>query len=57
LKKVIAWVMLIVSSAGLILSSPWIRVIGKQEPPLVLALSWFAWVFAAVDALLIEHKD
>jgi len=57
MKKIIAWFMLVGSSAGLVLSSPWVRVIGKEEPPLVLALSWFALVFAAIDALLIEHSD
>jgi hypothetical protein len=57
MKKIIAWIMLVGSIAGLILSSPWIKIIGKEEPPLVLALSWFALVFAAVDALLIEHSD
>lgn len=57
MKKVIAWVMLVGSTAGLILSSPWVRLIGKEEPPLVLALSWFALLFAAIDGLLIEHSD
>ena len=49
--------MLIAAATGSLLSTPWIGVLGENEPQLVLQLSWFALLFAAVDGLLIEHND
>lgn len=49
--------MLIGSVAGLATSVwPW-RFYAQQEPTVVLALSWGALLFSAVDALFIEHSD
>lgn len=47
--------MLIAAVIGDALS--WFEVIGKGEPKLVLHLSWFALIFSALDAVLIEGKD
>lgn len=44
--------MLLGSIAGSALS--FVGVIGDKEPQLVLQLSWFALVFASLDAILIE---
>lgn len=54
MKKVVAWVMLIGAILGSVLS--FVGTIGAREPQLVLQLSWFALIFAAIDALLIEHS-
>jgi hypothetical protein len=55
MKKVVAWVMLAGSATGSALS--FAGIVGKNEPQLVLQLSWFALLFAAIDGLLIEHGD
>lgn len=56
MKKAVAWLMLVGSVVGLVLSVwPW-RLFAEQEPVTVLALSWAALLFAAIDGLLIEHQ-
>lgn len=49
--------MMLGSVAGLVTSVwPW-HLYATQEPKVVLALSWGALLFSAVDALFIEHED
>lgn len=54
-KLVLSWSLLVGSLIGTALSAT--EVIGKEEPKLVLLLSWFALVFAALDGVLIAQKD
>jgi hypothetical protein len=48
---VIAWVMLTVATVGILTSLPPWRLLGGEEPLLVLLLSWFALWYEAFNAV------
>ena len=54
-RLVIAWLALSVGCVGFVLSA--MRVIGKEEPLMVLLLSWAALVYEGFNATGIESKD
>jgi hypothetical protein len=54
-RLVVAWLMFVGGLVGTVLS--WIRIIGKEEPLIVLMLSWLALVFAGMDAIFIVQQE
>ena len=55
LKKVVAWTFFVGGLVGFILSA--FRLIAKQEPLIVLLLSWGALVYESTNTIFLSDDD
>lgn len=57
MRRALAWVMFLAATVGIALSLPPWRIVGGEEPLLVLMLSWLALWYEGFNAVHIAKDD